>query len=63
MGHMFSSPKSVKPPPVPPPEPVPQVIEETEEELARKRRKRSDFSDTLLTGELEPVSKRKTLLG
>jgi len=61
MGGMFSSPKSVKPPPVPPPEAIPEADIEAGEEARRRRRK--GRSATILTGELVPETQKKTLLG
>lgn len=60
MGGLFSSPKSVKLPPVPDPEPIPELSVDTGE---TKKKKRTGRSETIVTGELEPVTTRKFLLG
>jgi hypothetical protein len=60
MGQLFSSPKSIKLPPIPEPEAVPQLSGEEEEKPRKKRRGRTE---TIITGELEPVTTKKTLLG
>jgi len=59
MGQLFSSPKSIKTPPVPDPEPIPEIGKEDK----NTRKRRSGRTDTILTGELEPVTSKKTLLG
>lgn len=64
MGGLFSSPKSVKAPPVPKTEPLPEVIEGAEDEARKKARRRKGRKETFITGELvpEPMGK-KALLG
>lgn len=58
MGGLFSSPKETKMPKVDTsPEPVPQV-----EPDVKKRPRRRGRPETILTGELEPVTTKKTLL-
>ncbi len=61
MGGLFSSPKSVKAPPLPPPIATPEVSEEVGEQ-ARKKRPRGR-QKTFLTGELTPEQpgKKRTL--
>ncbi len=56
MGGLFKSPETVKAPIVPDVEAVPKVGDKP----ARKRRR---GGDTILTGELEPTTTKKTLLG
>ena len=65
MGSMFSKPPSVKTPQVPDPLPIPEVdTDALDDELARRRRRRSGRGKTVLTGELEPAMVgKKTLLG
>ena len=65
MGAMFSKPKSIDAPPVPDPAPIPEVdTDALDDELARRRRRRSGRGKTVLTGELEPgMVGKKTLLG
>ncbi len=60
MGNLFSSPKSVKLPPVTDPEPIPELSVDTGETEKKKRKSRSE---TIVTGELEPVTTKKFLLG
>lgn len=59
MGQLFSSPKTVKTPVVPEAEAIPEIGIDTED----KTRKRRGRSETVITGELEPVTTKKTLLG
>lgn len=63
MGGMFSSPKSVKMPPIPEPEPEPLPELTIDEDTKGKRKRYKGRSDTIITGELEPVTTKKTLLG
>ena len=64
MGGMFSKPPSVSQE-VPDPAPIPEVdTDALDDELARRRRRRSGRGKTVLTGELEPgMVGKKTLLG
>ena len=61
--------KSLKPekmPPIKEPSPLPTEQPgalETEEQAKRRARKRRGWEKTLLTGELVPVTERKTTLG
>jgi len=57
MGGLFKSPKTVKALPVPEVEAIPTAQEPT------KRKRRRGRGETILTGELEPVTTKKTLLG
>lgn len=57
MGGLFKKPETVKPPTVPDVEAIPTVGDKP----ARKRRR--GRGDTILTGELEPATTKKTLLG
>ena len=65
MGGMFSKPASVSAPEVQDPAPIPEVdTDALDDELARRRRRRSGRGKTVLTGELEPGKVgKKTLLG
>lgn len=64
MGSVFKKPKKVAPPPPPPPpEPIPEVAPETEGAVIKKLRRRKGFAKTIITGALEPVAKKKTVLG
>jgi hypothetical protein len=60
-----SKPKSVKPPPLPPPTPVPEpeLYEEAGELEKKKVSRRKGRAKTIITGELEPETRGKTLLG
>ena len=61
-----SKPKAVAPPPLPPPpEPpaAPEVMEEAGEAAVRKARRRRGYAKTIVTGALEPATKKRTLLG
>lgn len=60
MGGIFSSPKSIKPPPVPPPPGTPDI---DEDETKKAVRPRSGRARTIITGELEPQTAKKSLLG
>jgi hypothetical protein len=64
MGGLFSSPKTVSAPMLQKESPPPEVISEEikSEEGARARRKKSR-PETIVTGELEPLTKKKALLG
>ena len=59
MGGLFRSPKTIAAPIVPEVEPIPTVGDI--DKPARKRRR--GRGETILTGELEPVTTKKTLLG
>lgn len=61
MGQLFSSPKTVKLPPVADPEPIPELTVDTDE--TKKGKKRPSRGETIITGELAPVTTKKTLLG
>lgn len=66
MGGLFGKPKAVTPPPLPPvpePPPVPEVMEEAGEAAVRKARRRRGFARTIITGSLQPTTKKKTVLG
>jgi hypothetical protein len=64
MASLFSSPKSVKAPPVPEPELEPEVDEEVGDIEKRRARRRRGRRQAILTGELVPESTgKKTLLG
>lgn len=65
MGGLFKSPKTVTPPPVPEPEAIPTVTSEVSPEAkpAAKKKRRRGRAETILTGELEPITTKKTLLG
>ena len=56
---LFGSPKSVTAPPVPEPEPIP-TAGDVDRPVRKKHRGRSE---TVITGELEPITTKKTLLG
>jgi hypothetical protein len=62
MGGLFSSP-SPPTPAVPPPPPVPEVDEEAKRRAQLRARRRSGRSETIVTGELEPITTKKRLLG
>jgi hypothetical protein len=59
MGGLFGKPKVVSAPPVPPPAPIPEIDMEAPRRTKRTRGRR----ETIITGELEPVTTKKTLLG
>ncbi len=61
MGGIFSSPKTQKPPPLPEEEVLPTTM--PDDPSVGKRRKHRGRSETRITGELEPVTTKKTLLG
>lgn len=61
MGHLFSTPKVAKSPPIPPPPAVPDVGEESGE-IARRKRPRGR-RETFLTGDLIPETGKKRVLG
>ena len=61
MGNIFSSPKTQKPPPLPEEEVLPTTL--PDDENAGKRRKRRGHAETIITGDLEPVTTKKFLLG
>jgi len=63
MGGLFSSPKSVKAPPVAKTEPLPEVMEGAEDEAKKRARRRKGRRETFITGELAPEPTKKTLLG
>lgn len=63
MSKLFSKPKAPPVPKVPPPAAVPEVGPETEDFAAKQARSRSGFQKTIITGDLEPAKKGKTLLG
>lgn len=58
MRGLFGTPKSVTAPVIPDPEAIPTVADKP---AARKRSR--GRSETVITGELEPVTTKKTLLG
>lgn len=63
---LTKKPKPVAPPPLPPepaPAAIPEVGLEVEGAAVRKARRRKGFARTILTGALEPATKKKTLLG
>lgn len=60
MGGIFSSPKSVKPPALPQEETL--IFDDPEGEK-KTRSRRSGKAETIITGELEPVTRKKYLLG
>ena len=57
MGGLFSSPKK---PDIPPPQAIPEVDTEG---IKKGIRRKGGRGDTVLTGELVPETKKKTLLG
>lgn len=61
MGGMFSSPKSMKLPVVE--EEPPEVVTEAIKGEGDKPKRRKGRAETIITGELEPMGKGKTLLG
>jgi len=63
MGGLFSKPKSPSMPKVPPPAAMPQPGSDASDAAARAARARQGFSKTLITGDLEPKTTKKTLLG
>jgi len=67
MGGIFGGkPKKVTPPPLPPPPeppPIPEVMEEAGEAAVRKARRRRGYARTIITGALEPPTRKKTVLG
>ena len=63
MSGLFRTPKPIQMP-VPKPTPEPEVVsEEAKEAEAKKAGKRKGRPETIITGELEPVTTKKTLLG
>ena len=63
MGGLFSKPKAVKAPPVPDPAPIPEVSDDTGDEAMRKAVKESSRAKTKITGNLRPMSAKKSSLG
>ena len=58
MGRLlFPKTETVKLPPVASPEPIPELDE------TQKGRKKVSRAETIITGELQPVTTKKTLLG
>ena len=63
MGGLFGRPKPIQMP-IPKPALEPEVVsEEAKEAEAKKIGKRKGRPETIITGELEPVTTKKTLLG
>jgi hypothetical protein len=61
MGQLFSSPKTKIPVlPEPEAEPMPELSVDDDK---GKRKRYKGRSETIITGELEPVTNKKTLLG
>ena len=65
MGGLFSSTKSKAPvlPRIPSPAAIPELGVEAGEFAARAAGRRSGFLRTIITGALEPPSRKKRLLG
>lgn len=65
MAGLFSKPKKVRAPalPPPPPMPEPELYEEAGELAKKKAVRRRGRRLTRITGELEPITRGKTLLG
>lgn len=63
MGGVFSKPKKPKPPPIPSAPALPEVGPEVSESAVRQARRRGGFEKTIITGELEPKKKKRTVLG
>lgn len=61
MGGLFSTPDSIKMPPVE--EEPPEVVSETIKGEGAKPKRRKGRAETIVTGELEPATQGKTLLG
>lgn len=61
MGGLFSKPKSIKMPPVA--EEPPEIVSESIKGEGAKPKKRKGRAETIITGELEPITQGKTLLG
>lgn len=61
MGGIFSTPKTTHPPALQEEEVLPVPSDEVEP--VRKRRKHRGHSETILTGELAPSTRKDTLLG
>lgn len=58
------TPKTVKAPPVPEPEPIPEIDEEVSDVEKKRALRRRGRRQTIITGELEPVTTgKKRLLG
>jgi len=60
MGGLFSKPEIPEPPSLPPPIAIPEI---DEEEVKKGVRRRKGRLLTKVTGELEPETKKKALLG
>lgn len=59
MGGIFKTPKTMKPPPLKEEEVLPLMTED----VPIKRRRHRGRSQTILTGDLTPVTTKKVLLG
>ncbi len=66
MGGLFSAPKAPSinlPQPAPPP-PIPQIEPETGDAARRAAKRKAGFREAaILTGDLEPTTQKKTVLG
>jgi hypothetical protein len=60
MAGLFSTPHKTKAPPLPPPQAIPEL---DEDEVKKSVRPRKSRRYTKITGELEPETKKKKLLG
>lgn len=61
MGGLFKTPKPIEMPVVE--EEPPEIVSETVKGEGAKPRRRKGRAETIITGELEPVTKGMTLLG
>ena len=63
MSGLFSKPKSPSPPKAPPPPPLVEQGGEASDFAMKRAQGRVGFKKTILTGELSPMTQKKTLLG
>lgn len=61
MGGLFGKPKSIKMPAVE--EEPPEIVSESIKGEGAKPKRRKGRAETIITGELEPTTQGKTLLG
>lgn len=60
---LFPKTPKVTPPPLPEPAAIPEATVEAGETAIRRARRRKGFARTIITGSLEPATRKKTVLG